>query len=323
MRQDAPRPGASAFVAFASPDFRYYAASRFLATVAVQMQSVAVGFQLYALTHRPLDLGYVGLAQFLPVFLLSLAAGHAADRFDRRGVLLVCHVVYVACALALWFVTRAHEGVLVGVYAALVAIGAARAFYGPAASALMPSIVPAEHFANAASWHSSLWQLAAIGGPSVGGLLYGLAGGAGPVYLASAAAFALAGVLLLFVRTRTGRMETRAASIATVFAGLRYVRRARVLLGSISLDFFAVFLGGAVALLPVFATDVLHVGPLGLGVLRAAPAVGAGAMALALAFFPIRSRAGVKMLACVAVFGAATIVFGLSRSFGLSLAALV
>ncbi len=317
------RSGSGALAAFASRDFRFYAASRFLATVAVNMQSVAVGFQLYALTHRPLDLGYVGLAQFLPVFLLSLVAGQAADRFDRRRLGSSCGAVYVAASLVLWGVTRFGAATPGAIYTALVAVGIARAFYGPSVSALLPSIVPREHFANAATLQSSSWQFAAIGGPSLGGALYAIAGSAEPVYAAAVIAFALSTVLMLFVKTRTGRMEKKATSLSTVFAGIRYVRKARVLLGSISLDFFAVFLGGAVALLPVFATDILHVGALGLGFLRAAPSLGAGIMAVLLAFFPIRQRAGKKMLACVAIFGVATIVFGLSHSFVLSLVALV
>jgi MFS family permease len=312
-----------AFAAFSSPDFRFYAASRFLATTAVQMQSVAVGFQVYALTGRPLDLGYVGLAQFLPVAGLSLLAGHAADRFDRRWVLLACDVVYALAALALYAVTRARVGGTLAIYAILFVVGAARAFYGPAASSLMPDTVEKDKLANAVSWHSSLWQLAAIGGPSLGGVVYGLAGSAEPVYLASAIAFGAAAALVLGIRVRRAITGGSAASIRNVLAGLRYVFRNRLLLGSISLDFFAVFLGGAVALLPVFATSYLHVGPMGLGLLRAAPAAGAGVMALVVAFRPLVRDAGAKMFACVAIFGAATIVFALSRNFVLSLASLV
>ncbi len=315
-------PAPSPLAAFSSRDFRYYAAARFIATIASQAQSVAVGFQVYALTHRALDLGYVGLAQFLPVVSLSLVTGHAADRFDRRSLLLLCELAFAACAVIFFLLARAEHPSLLAIYANLVLFGTARAFAGPAASSLMPSLVPKAHFANAASWQSTLWQLAAIGGPSLGGLLYGLYGSAGPVYAFTAVGFGCAVILASAIRTRTGRLDRRPPTLATALAGLRYVWAKKILLGSISLDFFAVFLGGAVAMLPVYATDVLHVGPTGLGVLRSAPAVGAGLTAVWLAFRPLGRRAGAKMLVCVGLFGAATVVFGLSRSFGLSLAAL-
>ncbi|WP_437928416.1 MFS transporter [Sorangium sp. So ce291] len=312
----------SPIVAFKSRDFRVYAAARLLATMAYQMQSVAVGFQVYALTRDPLALGYVGLAQFLPVAGLSLAAGHTADRFDRRGILVVCYLTSSLAALALFLIARAPSPNLSAIYAVLVLLGTVRAFQGPAGSSLLPALVPAAHFQNAATWQSTLWQVGAIGGPSVGGLLYGHWKAAAPVYLTASLALAAACAGLLAVQVRTGRMEKKPPSLATALAGLRYVYRKKVLLASISLDFAAVFLGGAVALLPIYATDVLHVGPQGFGLLRAAPAAGAGVMAVLLAFRPIRRHAGRKMLLCVGLFGVATVVFGLSQSFFLSLAAL-
>ncbi|XXX78052.1 MFS transporter [Sorangium sp. So ce134] len=312
----------SPFAAFESRDFRAYAAARLLATMAYQMQSVAVGFQIYDLTRDPLALGYVGLAQFLPIAGLSLASGHAADRFDRRGILLLCYLTSSLAALALFFLARSPSPNVSAIYAVLVLLGTVRAFQGPAGSSLLPSLVPATHFQNAATWQSTLWQVGAIGGPSLGGLLYGVWKAAAPVYLTASLALAAASAGLLAVRARTGRMEKKPPSLATALAGLRYVYRKKVLLASISLDFVAVFLGGAVALLPIFATDVLHVGPQGFGLLRAAPAVGAGLMAVLLAFRPIRRHAGTKMLLCVGMFGLATVVFGLSRSFVLSLVAL-
>ncbi|WP_437623645.1 MFS transporter [Sorangium sp. So ce1151] len=312
----------SPIVAFKSRDFRVYAAARLLATMAYQMQSVAVGFQVYALTRDPLALGYVGLAQFLPVAGLSLAAGHTADRFDRRGILVLCYLTSSLAALALFLIARAPSPNLSAIYGVLVLLGTVRAFQGPAGSSLLPSLVPAAHFQNAATWQSTLWQVGAIGGPSVGGLLYGLWKAAAPVYLTASLALAAACAGLLAVQVRTGRMEKRPPSLATALAGLRYVYRKKVLLASISLDFVAVFLGGAVALLPIYATDVLHVGPQGFGLLRAAPAAGAGVMAVLLAFRPIGRHAGRKMLLCVGLFGLATVVFGLSQSFLLSLAAL-
>ncbi|KYF75923.1 MFS transporter [Sorangium cellulosum] len=313
----------SPIAAFKSRDFRVYAAARLLATMAYQMQSVAVGFQVYALTRDPLALGYVGLAQFLPVAGLSLAAGHTADRFDRRGILVLCYLTSSLAALALFLIARAPSPNLSAIYAVLVLLGTVRAFQGPAGSSLLPALVPAAHFQNAATWQSTLWQVGAIGGPSVGGLLYGHWKAAAPVYLTASLALAAACAGLLAVQVRTGRMEKKPPSLATALAGLRYVYRKKVLLASISLDFVAVFLGGAVALLPIYATDVLHVGPQGFGVLRAAPAAGAGVMAVLLAFRPIRRHAGRKMLLCVGLFGLATVVFGLSQSFLLSLAALI
>jgi MFS family permease len=315
-------PARSPFAAFASRDFRFYTATRFVATISVQMQWVAVGFQIYSLTHRPLDLGYVGLARFIPVASLSLVAGQVADRIDRRVILAVCDVVFAACALSLFLLSRAAEPNLGAIFATLVVLGAAGTFYGPASSSLLPSLVPPEHFPNAVSWQSTLWEIAAIGGPSLGGLLYGVAESPSPVYLGTAIGLVFAGTLLLGIRTPGGKLERRPATLDTALAGLRYVWANKILLGSISLDFFAVFLGGAVALLPVYAADILHVGPRGLGLMRAAPAVGAGLTAAFLAFRPMTRRAGPKMLVGVAIFGVATVVFGLSRSFALSLIAL-
>ena len=320
--QDGATSASSPFAAFQSRDFRFLAAARTLATIALQMQAVAVGFQIYAITHRPISLGYVGLAQFLPVVTLSLATGHAADRFDRRAILLACNALAAICSVAFWLLARSASPNLFAIYGTLVVLGVSRAFSGPASSALLPSLVPTSHFANAASWQSTLWQIGSIGGPSLGGLLYGLHGSAEPVYLAAAISLGAATILFAGVRTRSGRMERRPPSIATVLAGLRYVWVTKILLGSISLDLFAVFLGGAVALLPVYATDVLHVGAQGLGLLRSAPAVGAACMAIALAFYPLRRHVGRTMMLFVALFGAATVVFGLSTNFGLSLAAL-
>ncbi|WP_437958798.1 MFS transporter [Sorangium sp. So ce119] len=312
----------SPIVAFKSRDFRVYAAARLLATTAYQMQSVAVGFQVYDLTRDPLALGYVGLAQFLPIAGLSLAAGHTADRFDRRGILAICYLTSSLAALALFLLARSPTPDLPAIYAVLVLLGTVRAFQGPAGASLLPALVPAAHFQNAATWQSTLWQVGAIGGPSLGGLLYGVWRAPAPVYLAASLALAAACASLLAVQARTGRMEKRPPSLSTALAGLRYVYRKKILLASISLDFVAVFLGGAVALLPIYATDVLRVGPQGFGLLRAAPAAGAGLMAVLLAFRPIRRRAGRKMLFCVGLFGLATVVFGLSHSFPLSLIAL-
>jgi MFS family permease len=302
------------------------------------MQAVAVGWQVYALTGRKLDLGLVGLAQFVPFILFSLVGGHAADRFDRRRILLVCYGLQAACALLLFgFAVRELRDVRL-IYAALALFGIARAFSAPAQQALLPHLVPPELFSRAIAVASSVRQVATISGPALGGALWVLYGwgedvpaqaatgaksGASLVYAVSAAAALLALGFLGVMRVRTGRMEPAELSWKTLLAGVRFVRSKRLLLGSISLDLFAVFLGGAVALLPVYAQDILRVGPLGLGLLRSAPAVGATAIAIVLARWPLRRRAGVRMLWCVLGFGVATSVFGLSRSFALSLAALV
>jgi MFS family permease len=308
----------SPFAALAHRDFRYYAAARFLATLAIQMQGLAVGFQVYALTHRKIDLAYVGLAQFLPIISLSIGAGQLADRLDRRLILITCDVVFAAAAVAFFLLARSPAPSFQAVLSILTMVGAARAFYGPSGSSLLPSLVPRGDFTNAVSWHSTLWQIAAIGGPSLGGAIYGIGGQPGPVYLTAAVLFGCSGVLVTGIRAAPGKAERAPATLETALAGVRYVRRHPIVLGSISLDFFAVFLGGATALLPVYATDILHVGPHGFGVMRSAPAVGAGITAVLLAFRPLGRRAGIKMLAGVGVFGAATVVFGLSRSFPLT-----
>jgi MFS family permease len=254
---------------------------------------------------------------------LSLAAGQLADRLDRRRILIACDGVFVAAAVGFWLLSRAAAPSFGAILLLLGVMGATRAFYGPAGSSLLPTLVPREQFTNAVSWHSTIWQIAAIGGPALAGIIYGIGGGPRPVYLTTAALFAGAGALIAGVRAGPGQSGRAPATLETALAGVRYVRSHPIVLGSISLDFVAVFLGGATALLPVYATDILHVGPRGFGLMRSAPAVGAGLMAAYLAFRPLGGRGGLKMLAGVAVFGAATVVFGLSRSFPLSLAMLV
>jgi MFS family permease len=314
-----PRP---AFAAFASRDFRLYAAARVCTTLAVQAQWVAIGFQIYTLTHRTLDLGYVGLARFLPVAGLSLIAGQAADRFDRRAVAMVSTLGFIACAVVFYVLARSKSPSLEALYATILAFGVAGAFFSPAVSALVSSLVPPEHLANAISWQTMLWQLAAVVGPSLGGAIYAYAEAPGPVYLTTALGLCLTVALFAAMRVRIGRLEQRPASLATALAGLRYVFAKKILLGSISLDFFAVFLGGAVALLPVYATDILHIGPRGLGLMRGAMPIGAGLVGAYLTFHPLGRRAGPKMLVCVGLFGLATVAFGLSQSFPLTLVAL-
>jgi MFS family permease len=318
-----PGPAAAAegpFVAFGQRDFRLFQSARFLSTVATQMQSVAVGWQIYALTGKTLDLGLVGLAQFLPAFLCSPFAGHAADRFDRRVVLVICHGLLTLCAFSLYLTTRGQGSPISTIYGVLVCFGAARGMEGPAAQALVPNLVPREHFQNAIAWSSSIWQIAVVVGPALGGLVYGQSS-ASHVYAASFV-LELTTVSVLLIQRSHAQARKTGRDLADVVAGVHYVWKNQIIFGAISLDLFAVLFGGAVALLPVFARDILHTGPRGLGLLRSAPAVGAIIVAILLAYRPLRRRAGVVMLGCVALFGLATIAFGLSRNFWLSLAAL-
>jgi MFS family permease len=308
---------------FGYPDFRNFLTARFLITFGSEMQSVAVGWQIYSMTHRPLDLGLVGLAQFLPGIVLFLAGGHAADRFRRKRIMQVCIAAFACCSLLLLLIALGKAGSVWPIYAVLFGNGIVRAFNGPAGQALLPSIVPARHFPTAVAWSSSNFQAAMILGPAAGGALYGASGSAGLVYAAAAISYFAAFLFLTAVRAGATSSERPAASLKAVLDGLRYIEQNRVVLGAISLDLFAVLLGGAVALLPVYAKEILHIGPYGLGILRSAPSVGAVIMAIVLAYWPLRRRAGTTMLWCVAAFGAFTIVFGLSRNMWLSFAALV
>ena len=301
--------------------FVRFLGARFGISVAVQMQTIAVGIQVYGLTHNPLDLGLLGLSQFGPFFVLVLFAGQAADRWDRRRILLGCLLVLLLCALALLALTMAGLNSPAPVFAVMVLFGSARAFMSPATQALLPNLVPERLFAQAVGLNSSLWQLATIAGPALGGALYAAAGpgivyGGTAVLLLAAIGCARA---ITAPRTPAGGAST---SWHTVVEGLRFVWQRPPLLGAISMDLFAVLFGGAAALLPAYAADILHVGPAGLGWLRAAPGVGAAAMGAWLTWRPIGRRAGRAMFLAVAVFGFATITFGTSTHFWLSLAAL-
>ena len=306
--------------------YTLYLVSRISLIVATQMLSVAVGWQVYEITGQALALGFSGLALFLPGFLLALPGGHLADRRDRRRILIVCHLGVSLSAATLALISQAGARSLAPIYAVLVVLGAIRAFSGSAGQALMPNLVDKMQLERAVALGSSCWQLAMIAGPSLGGVLYAATGRASVVYaVCSAMAFiALVSVIAMGHVPATSRSTpTGRATWGELLAGLRYVWSDKPILGAISLDLFAVLLGGAVALLPIFARDLLHIGPWGLGVLRSAPAIGAAATAFSLAWFPLRKRAGLTMFACVFLFGVATIVFGLSRSFVISLAALL
>ncbi len=286
-----------------------------------EMQAIAVGWQVYALTHRPLDLGLVGLAQFLPGVLLFLVSGQVADRFPRQRIVLACYAGYAACSLGLLALTLNHNRQVWPIYAVLLGNGLVRSFIGAASQSFLPSLVAPGHFPNAVAWSSSVFTGATILGPAIGGLLYGLAATPAPVY-ASAAAGCLCS-LLLVAAMRVAVPVRKAATLDMVFEGLRYIWRKKLVLGAISLDLFAVLLGGATALLPVYADQILKIGPSGLGMLRSGPAIGALLMATLNAFRPLRRRAGATMLWCVAGFGLFTVVFGLSRSVPLSMASLI
>jgi MFS family permease len=297
--------------------------SRFLSAIASEMQALGVAWQIYNLTHRPLDLGLVGLAQFLPGVLLFLVAGHAADRISRRRILTVCMIGFASCSVLLLAFSLYGIRSIYPIYAVLVLNGVVRAFNSPAGHALLPQLVPEEHFPNAVTWGSSVFQGAMVIGPMIGGLIYGLSGSPAPVYAGSALMCVAALVLLLMIRIEIAPRPRGTASVGVVLDGLRYIWHHKLVLGAISLDLFAVLLGGAVALLPVFARDILRVGASGLGILRSAPSVGAVIMAVVIAHYPLRRRAGLSMLACVAGFGLFTIIFGLSRNTPLALAALL
>ena len=310
-------------VAFQYPSFRYFMTARFLITASSEMQSVAIGWQVYNLTHSPLDLGLVGLAQFLPGILLFLVAGHTADRLPRLRILETCYAAFSVNSLLLLGITLHGLRSVWLVYAVMLLNGTIRAFNMPTGQAFLPQLVKPEHFSNAVAWSSSIFQAAQITGPLAGGLLYGLSGTPVPVY-GGAAVIYLCGLLLISrIRVAVPQRPRGIASPGVVLEGLRYIWREKLILGAISLDLFAVLLGGAVALLPIYAKEILYVGTAGLGILRAAPGVGAILMAVLVAHRPLTRRAGVTMLACVAGFGVCTVVFGLSRNLALSLAALV
>ena len=327
--------------AFRSRDFRLYQTARLLVILGAEAQSVAVAWQVYQITHSALDLGYTGLALFLPGLFFMLAAGHVADRYDRRKIILICYALQAVCTVALLEFALHGTGPagpggrapIWPIYAVLVGIGLGRAFSGPASSALLPSLVGKAQFVNAVTWGATVYQVANMAGPAVGGLLFTLQmTGAMRRWNGAAIVYCFTLLMLLGFMLLVGLMRSKPVpgaeavkkgfDVRTVLAGLEYVWRTKLLLGSISLDLFAVLLGGAVALLPIFAQDVLHAGPRGLGLLRAMPSVGALAVSLALTIWPITRRAGVTMLSCVAVFGVATVVFGLSKSVGVSLLAL-
>ncbi len=313
---------ADARAAFRYPAFLKFQAARFFVVVATEMQAVAVGWQVYEITKRPLDLGLVGLAQFLPGIVLFLVSGHVADRFNRRNLLILCDVGFATCFALLLALTLRGFVSIAAVFAVLVLLGVVRSFNGPVSRAMLPHLVPPEHFAGSVAWASSIFQAATILGPILGGLIYAFARGPVAVYVCAVLAAAVAIVLTLQLPAQEKERVRPAANLSSVFEGFRYIWREKLILGAISLDLFAVLLGGAVALLPVYAREILDAGPWALGMLRSAPGVGAGIMAIAIAHRPLKNRAGATMLWCVVGFGLCTVIFGVSRSFAISLLAL-
>lgn len=314
-------PGSARFAAFRYPGFTAYWGALLCVTFAVQIQTVSVGWQVYDLTRDPFDLGLIGLSQFLPALLLVLVTGAVADRFPRRRIMALCLAVEAACSAGLLLLTLRGLTSPVPVFVLLAVFGTARAFYNPAREALLPNLVPPQVLGNAIASNTTFNKLATIAGPVTGGLLYAVS-----PYLA----YGVVGLLFLVAAGFVARIPKpplrsagRAASWESLSAGFRYIWREKVVLGAISLDLFAVLLGGAVALMPVYARDILAIGPAGLGVLQAGPAVGAIGMGFVLMMRPIADHAGRVLFVSVAVFGLGTLVFAFSTTLWLSVLALV
>ena len=320
----AAKPSASIY---RHPGFLAFISARLMAVFATQIQAVVVAWQVYDLTRDPLALAYVGLAQFLPMLCLLLPAGDLIDRFNRKAILASSWAVGAVCSGALWWLsglTTAGVAGVTGIYAVLVLFGCSRAFSGPALQSLLPQVVPREQLAAAIAANSMLMRAASIGGPLLGGVLYALGGGRF-TYALCFVCFGLGTVLLSRVVTLQAR--NAAAATGTMWerfgAGIRFIRSRPIILGTISLDLFAVLLGGVVALLPIYASEVLHVGPAGLGALRSALAVGEVGAGLYLSMRPFNRKVGRTMFVAVAVFGLANLLFAVSTWFWLSFAALL
>ena len=308
------------YAAFRHSSFTRYWLSRFFGSFAIQIISVSVGWQIYDLTRDPFYLGIVGLVQFAPSLLLVLVTGAASDRFGRRLIMGLSLGVELICALLLLGLTLTHSFSPTFVFIILAGFGVGRAFLGPASASLVVNLVPTDVFSNAVSWNSSAWQIATIVGPVAGGLLYGLSPNA--AYGVASIMLAIATVATFSIPKPTQHTLSEDKSLKTLLAGFHYIWKEKVVLGAISLDLFAVLLGGAVALLPVYARDILDLGPWGLGMLRAAPGIGAILTAVWLAGHPIRDHAGLMMFAFVALFGLLTIMFGVSNLAWLSIVVL-
>ncbi|MFC1665619.1 MFS transporter [Pseudomonadota bacterium] len=310
----------SGHVAFGHIDYRRFWIARFLGVLAVDMQITAVSWQVYQLTGEPLDLGLVGLAQFAPFLLLFLVAGAAADRFQRKHIMSVCVTTQTLCAIAFLWMTISDNASFPAIFTILIFLGVARAFQSPAQQAIVPLLVPRQHFSNAVAWTSSGFQMARIAGPGIAGMM--IIAGEQWVYATVVVLFILSTSFTFLIKTNTQVISTAPISMSNLLAGLQFIVKRQILIGATGLDLFAVLLGGATALLPIFAVEILDVGSAGFGVLRAMHMVGAFSGALFLTQFPIRRHAGIKLLTTVTVFGAGIVVFGLSTSFWVSLVAL-
>jgi MFS family permease len=313
-------PNDKSRIAFSYVGFRFFWLTTLLVSFAVQIMSVSIAWQIYDVTGEVFLLGLVGLCLFLPALLLMLVTGLTADRFNRRGIMAICLVVELLCALGFLAFVNAEAHEVWPIFGILIVLGTARAFWGPAAQSLAPNLVPPEALSNAITTNASAWQFASIMGPAAGGLLYGVAPG---IAFGTAAVLLMAAAIAVLMIPRPARREShQATSLDTMLAGFRYIFANKVVLGAISLDMFAVLMGGAVALLPVYAKDILHAGPQELGLLRAAPGIGAIIMALVLTRFPIRDHAGKLLFLFVGLFGAFTLLFGLSTTVWISIPAL-
>ena len=313
-------PTGDRFAAFRHSSYTRFFFARFLLSFSQQIVSVAVGWQMYDQTGSAIYLGLIGLVQFLPSLVLILVTGSVADRHNRRVIAAICSLVSALCTLALLLMTITGTFSPLPVFAVLLVFGIERAFMSPAVQSLAPNLVPPQDLSNAIAWNSSSWQLAAITGPVLGGLLYGISP---HTAYTVAVVFAALGAALLYMIPKPPQKTTgEDKSWDMILGGFRFIRTEKVVLGAISLDLFAVLLGGATALMPIFARDILTLGPWGLGLLRSAPGVGAIAMAIFLAAYPLKHSAGIAMFIGVALFGIGTIVFGFSTSTELSIAAL-
>jgi MFS family permease len=309
------------YKALRSQDFRLLLTGRFITSFGNEMLTFAIAWELWLRTRSAFALGMVGLVQVAPVLLLSLPAGHVADLQNRRKIVRITQTAFALCSLGLGLLSY-FQGPLVLIYFCLLGIGIARAFNDPAASTLVPEAVPPELFASAATWTSSAWQLASIAGPAAAGVTVALWNNVTVIYVFNACAAFTFLVLLSLIKGRPLARSGKAATMASLMEGFRFIRDTKVILAAITLDMFAVLFGGAVALLPIYATDILQAGPQGLGIMRAAPSVGALIMAFSVAHLPPFKRAGKTLLLAVAGFGIATIIFGLSSYFWLSVAML-
>ena len=295
-----------------------YLVSRFLTTIAYQIEALAVGWQVYEIRKNPLDLGWVGLAQFIPMLTLSLLGGQIADRFERKKILSIAYLIWAATVAAMAVATATGAINLTLFLVLLFAQGTIRAFSNPAAHAFVTQVVPENELKRGVALSATIWQISTVSGPLLGGFLYGFLGGATWVYAICAVSSLLGVALLSKVNSTSHEKIQEKLSIANLFSGVDYVRKNKRILGCISLDLFAVLFGGATALLPAYASDILHVGPTGLGLLRAAPAIGAIVTSLILARRPIKTKAGYWLFVHVILFGLSTIGFGFSKLVWLS-----